>query len=219
MGNTETAIRFEKLQQTRQNRKQPNQKKLPKKEEVALSFVLRMCVGSSDSHFALMTADLDANLVSRYILIPLLLSDCVFVFFYPLFSLSFSSLFYLLTQCFRSICERSQVFVMYRLLLFFFPCRSPDTRRRGCQYMFFHGKVDSLLSIIMACTFDFFLSMVVFLLVSWSIFLLLRHLCMKIHVHLCLIEQYSNTSNLATATSTSIQQGHRYGLLQTCPDR
>lgn len=122
MGNTETAIRFEKLQQTRQNRKQPNQKKLPKKEEVALSFVLRMCVGSSDSHFALMTADPDANLVSRYILIPLLLSDCVFVFFYPFsfflffFSfLSFNSVFPKYLRKIPGVCCVSPFIILFSL--------------------------------------------------------------------------------------------------------
>lgn len=40
-----------------------------------------MFVGSRLA-FALMTADLDANLVSRNILIPLLLSDCVLLFLF-----------------------------------------------------------------------------------------------------------------------------------------
>lgn len=87
-----------------------------------------MFVGSRLA-FALMTADLDANLVSRNILIPLLLSDCVF---FILFSKSFEK---------DPWCLLSIAFYYHYL------CRSWDTTRLSI-YVFFYSKVDSLLFII-----------------------------------------------------------------------
>ena len=66
---------------------------------------------------------LTPNLVSRNILIPLLLSDCVFVLV-PFFDLLFKSL--------RKI---PGVYLSPFIII----CRST---RHGCQYMFFHGMVD-----------------------------------------------------------------------------
>lgn len=131
-------LQTRKIASSRNRKKQPNQKKIPKKKwhcrlRYGCLWVLQLAF--------LMTADLDAQprLTKHF--------DSPFV---VRLRLCFSPFFFIIVfLLFKSLRKIPGVYYLSPPIIII---RVTPTRRHGCQYMFIQGKVDSLRSIIAAFT-------------------------------------------------------------------